>query len=577
MELQPDTLFHNRYRLIEEKGRGSFGEVWLARDEQLELEVAIKIYIALDDRGISDFKEEYRTAYTLNHPNLLHAYHFDLENRCPYLVMPYCPGKSTDLIGRADEADIWRFIRDVVAGLSYLHALDIVHHDIKPDNILRDANGVYLIADFGISTKMRSTLRRNSTRAMTGNSVGGALPYMGPETFSDRPESVKATDIWALGATLFEIVTGELPFFGQGGGMLLHGAAIPALDGEYSDDLKRTVTACLAKETWERPTAAQLLEYAQSKIDGKSSSCPWAQEAKSDPQKTIRQEKHTFAKTEPVTPPKPVADKKRGSGIYWAWGSILTMILLAAIFIPNYHRGEELLSEYRTKISECEQMIAQGSQAEPQALIDARQKLNQIIDFEKRYEGRYSGIDKSVQLSNTLDSKLKTASAGWSTAAEAQSRIGNTQKAVEFYATALRLYKSQTLRQKFEKEAEKIAYLKPLDLEFKAQGQYGETLYADKIKYLYTRLKYDSWDTESSHEVELKVKIYENGHLSSGENSGYGYTFKENVTIRPAMKVEYIDLSGWGNENGGSYSPGTVRVEIWCNSKKLISKSIKIN
>ena len=274
MELQPNQLFNNRYRLIEAKGSGSFGEVWLAHDERVDINVAIKIYIALDDRGIQDFISEYRNAYRLNHPNLLHAEHFDMEGRRPYLVMPYCPGKSTNLIGNNNERDIWLFVHDVAKGLAYLHSQDIIHHDIKPDNILRDEGGVFVITDFGISTKMRSTLRRNSKREIS-NSIGGALPYMGPETFSDDPTAVKATDIWAFGATLFEIITGELPFFGQGGVMLMNGAAIPRINNEVSEQLKHLVYSCMQKETWDRPTAEQIAEYADQILKGDESYASW--------------------------------------------------------------------------------------------------------------------------------------------------------------------------------------------------------------------------------------------------------------------------------------------------------------
>ena len=306
MNIQENELFNGRYRLISEKGRGAFGEVWLAHDEQTDLDVAIKIYIALDERGIEDFKSEYKTAYSLNHPNLLHASYFDVIKKRPFLVMPFCPGSAEDNIGTTDENLIWRFIKDVSSGLAYLHSKDIIHRDIKPDNVLVDAEGNFLITDFGVSTKMKSTLRRNSTRSMADGSISGTIGYMAPELFSKNPEAVKATDIWALGATLFEMINGELPFFGQGGIMLERGAEIPELKGQWSNYLRRTIEACLAKEPWNRPTAAQLEAYATKCVNGDFEKVPWKEaegETPVDTDKTIRATSRT-AKTATLTEKK---------------------------------------------------------------------------------------------------------------------------------------------------------------------------------------------------------------------------------------------------------------------------------
>ncbi len=265
-----ESVFDNRYFLKKFLGSGSFGEVWLAIDKQTEMEVAIKIYIAMDSKGLKDFIEEYKLPFNLNHTNLLHANYLGVsqqDNR-PYLVMPYCPsGSVSSLIGTISEKKLWEFIRDVASGLAYLHSQSpaIIHQDIKPDNILIAQTGDFVITDFGISKQARNTLRR-STKNTT--SSAGTIAYMSPEHFMNGYNPIKASDIWALGATVYELAMGALPFCGYGGSMLNHGADMAELSNDFSSDLNKIMQACLSKEAWNRPMADELAAYAKDKANG---------------------------------------------------------------------------------------------------------------------------------------------------------------------------------------------------------------------------------------------------------------------------------------------------------------------
>lgn len=267
MQYTEGQLLDGRYVLSRFIGSGSYGEVWVAKDRATDLEVAVKIYLSMDPQGLSDFKKEFQVSFDLNHTNLLHANYLGTtaEDNRPYLVMPLCPdGSASKYIGNADEFVLWKFIKDVASGLAYLHDQNppIIHQDIKPDNILISKNGDFLITDFGISRQLRNTLKKSTG---TLNSAG-SISYMGPERFSKQSMPIKASDVWSLGATVYEMATGELPFCGMGGSLQKKGADTPELPDTYSDLLNIVVVSCLAKDTWERPTARQLEEFATRQL-----------------------------------------------------------------------------------------------------------------------------------------------------------------------------------------------------------------------------------------------------------------------------------------------------------------------
>ena len=263
-KLLSGALFYERYRLQRRLGRGSFGEVWSAHDEVADVDVALKIYVALDDKGIEEFRSEFRNVINLVHTNILRPEYYDVSDSRPFLVMPLCRGSVETQSGGMSESELWRFIRDVSSGLAYLHSHDILHRDIKPANILINADGDYVISDFGISTRMRSTMRRSSMRQDKGMDTSGT--YMAPELFTKSPSAVKATDIWAFGATLYELMTGELLFFGQGGVVQFNGAELPELPNIYSVELRKIVMLCLAQKPKNRISAERLQDIAHRNI-----------------------------------------------------------------------------------------------------------------------------------------------------------------------------------------------------------------------------------------------------------------------------------------------------------------------
>lgn len=267
------TLFDGRYLLKERKGRGSFGEVWLAEDTEIGVDFAIKIYVAMDQKGLEEFRKEYQLSCNLINSNLLHINKMEVcrEDGCPYLVMPYCPRGATSLVGKMSEAEMWHFLHNIANGLAYLHEQTppIIHQDIKPDNILQMQSGDYVITDFGISKQLRGT------RRSAGGDSSGAVAYMGPERFRAGYTSIKSSDIWSLGATLYEMATGQLPFEGRGGKMQDMGFETPNLPQAFSDELNGAMLACMNPEPWDRPSARQLADYASEMMKGRNVQPPF--------------------------------------------------------------------------------------------------------------------------------------------------------------------------------------------------------------------------------------------------------------------------------------------------------------
>ncbi len=282
--VESGKLFDGRYKLLRPlNSDGGTADVWLAldtntideiyddRDDQITsveetgIKVAIKIYRPKNalDLGEQRFREEFKIVFNCHHTNLVQPINFSIFEGIPYLVLPYCKnGSSESLQGKiSDKNELWRYISDVSAGLTYLHSYNptIVHHDIKPANILIDDSKNFAITDFGISS------HRGLNREGYDASQSGTMAYMAPERFKEDYESTPESDIWSFGATLYELITGKVPFGEDGGAVQLEKQLPPpVISQNIPSDIKTLISDCLSFDPTKRPMATDIHKAAQT-------------------------------------------------------------------------------------------------------------------------------------------------------------------------------------------------------------------------------------------------------------------------------------------------------------------------
>ena len=209
--MQPD-LIGGRYRVMSAIGRGGMGTVWLCRDEVLHRDVAVKGVGLLPGESVTDSARalrEARSSAALSHRNVVTVFDVVEESGRIWLVMEHVPGRSLSQIiqqdGPLDPAMVADIGAEVAAGIAATHAAGTTHRDIKPGNILIRDDGAALISDFGIA-------RNAADPALTESGLLTGTPsYFAPE-LARGAEPGPATDVWALGATLYAAVEGHPPF-----------------------------------------------------------------------------------------------------------------------------------------------------------------------------------------------------------------------------------------------------------------------------------------------------------------------------------------------------------------------------
>ncbi|WP_099363050.1 Stk1 family PASTA domain-containing Ser/Thr kinase [Fredinandcohnia onubensis] len=204
-----------RYKILEVIGGGGMANVYLARDVILERDVAIKVLrldFSNDEEFIKRFRREAHAATSLAHPNIVSIYDVGEEEDIYYIVMEYVPGQTLKQYIQRNAPlhpkEAINIMLQLTSAITHAHQNQIVHRDIKPQNILIDHDGTVKVTDFGIAVALSST-----TITQT-NSVLGSVHYLSPEQ-ARGGMSTRKSDIYSLGIVMFELLTGRVPFEGE--------------------------------------------------------------------------------------------------------------------------------------------------------------------------------------------------------------------------------------------------------------------------------------------------------------------------------------------------------------------------
>ncbi|MDZ4815379.1 MAG: protein kinase [Verrucomicrobiota bacterium] len=245
------------YEIQDTLGKGGMGCVYRARHTTLDRVVALKTlsgHLSQDADFVQRFMQEARAAARLNHPNIIQIYDFGQVDLIYYLAMEFVEGNSIGNFikssGRFSEADSILLMRQACASLACAHAAGVIHRDVKPDNFMLNLNGDVKLCDLGLA---KLTQNEDMSLTQTGTAMGTPY-YISPEQVRGDRDIDHRTDIYSLGATLYHLVTGTIPYPGATAAMIMAAHLHDTLPDprvhvpELSEGMVRVITKMMSKD-----------------------------------------------------------------------------------------------------------------------------------------------------------------------------------------------------------------------------------------------------------------------------------------------------------------------------------------
>ena len=349
-----NTLFDGRYRIVRKLGTGGMANVYLAEDEVLGRRVAIKILNdrhAGDDQFVERFRREAKNAASLSHPNIVSIYDRGEAEGTYYIAMEYLDGRSLKelIVGRgpAPVPVAIDYARQILAAIRFAHRHGIVHRDIKPHNVLVDAEGRLKVTDFGIA-------RAGVSQMTEAGSIIGTAQYLSPEQAKGAPVD-QTSDLYSVGVVLYELLTGVVPFSGDTPVEIAmkHLSSAPeppsAKRAEIPRELDLVVLRALAKDPADRYPSAEEMDADLARVARGVAVSPATEEAATaiiarPPPTAVTEITPRPRETVPYAPPAAYYDydEPRRRAV-WPW--FVALVFVAAAIVGGYFLYDQIQTQ----------------------------------------------------------------------------------------------------------------------------------------------------------------------------------------------------------------------------------------